>query len=170
MYLIWMIIFYAPLNRHGRNYIDGCGPGLALQLLALVTVLQTVQRTTTDGCCTSHQNLFLQLCFTACTRHFAYFTHWCHCAIFKNRAYSICHHGFPHYSFHILPPLLLIFYPCKIFNRSLNCCSERRQHLLCTFWKPFKDATKLGDGISDQCLESIIYIIMLLHFPCWSQS
>ena len=76
------------------------------------------------------------------------------------------------YSFHILPPLLLTFYPCKIFNRSLNCCSEKRQHVLCTFWKPFKDSTKLGDGISDQCLESIIYIIMLLHFcnfPCWSQ-
>ena len=43
-----------------------------------------------------------------------------------------------------LPPLLLIFYPCKIFNRCLNCCHNRRWHALHTFVEAFQGCYKNG--------------------------
>ena len=36
-----------------------------------------------------------------------------------------------------LPPLLLIFYPCKVFNSCLNCC-HKRWHTLHTFVEVFQ--------------------------------
>jgi len=57
-----------------------------------------------------------------------------------------------------LPPLLLILYPCKIFNRCLNCCHKRRWHALHTFVEAFQGCYKDGvteGGILDPCLESI---------------
>ena len=48
--------------------VDGCARialmALALQLLALATLVQTAQRTTMGGCCISYQNFFLQRSFT----------------------------------------------------------------------------------------------------------
>ena len=45
-----------------------------------------------------------------------------------------------------LPPLLLIFYPCRIFNRCLNCCHKRRWHALHTFVEAFQGCYK--DGVT----------------------
>jgi len=45
----------------------------------------------------------------------------------------------------LLLPLLLIFYPCKIFNRRLNCC-QRRWHALHTFVEVFHECYK--DGVT----------------------
>jgi len=46
--------------------------------------------------------------------------------------------------FLFLPPFLLIFYHCKIFNRCLNCCHKRRCHALHTFVEAFHGCYKNG--------------------------
>ena len=46
--------------------------------------------------------------------------------------------------FTFLPPLLLIFYPCKVFNRCLNCFTKRRWHALNTFVEAFQGCYKNG--------------------------
>jgi len=48
--------------------------------------------------------------------------------------------------FTFLPPLLLIFYPCKVFKRCLNCCHNRRWHALHTFAETFQGCYK--DGVT----------------------
>jgi len=42
----------------------------------------------------------------------------------------------------VLPPLLLIFYPCKLFSRCFNCCHKRRWHALHTFVEAFQGCYK----------------------------
>jgi len=44
--------------------------------------------------------------------------------------------------FIFIPPLLLIFYPCKTFNRCLNCCDKRRWHVLHIFVEAFHGCYK----------------------------
>jgi len=44
----------------------------------------------------------------------------------------------------ILPPFLLIFYPCKVFKRCLNCCHKRRWHALHTFVEAYRGSYKNG--------------------------
>ena len=56
--------------------------------------------------------------------------------------------------FILLPPFLPIFYPCKIFNRCLNCCHNRRWHALHTFVETFHGyyrdgVTELREGFSN---------------------
>ena len=46
--------------------------------------------------------------------------------------------------FILLTPLLLILYPCKIFNRCPNCCHKRRWHALHTFVEAFHGCYKNG--------------------------
>ena len=46
--------------------------------------------------------------------------------------------------FIFLPPLLLIFYPCKISNRVLNCCHKRKWHALKVFVAAFHGCYKTG--------------------------
>ena len=46
--------------------------------------------------------------------------------------------------FILLPPLLLIFYPCKTFNRCLNCCHKRSWHVLHIFVEAFHGCYKNG--------------------------
>jgi len=70
--------------------------------------------------------------------------------------------------FTIVPPLLLIFYSCKIFNRCLNCCSERRWLVLHIFVEAFQGCSKmesLEDGIFDQCLGSICFFVSYSSLP-----
>ena len=43
----------------------------------------------------------------------------------------------------LLPPFLLIFYPCKIFNGCLNCCHKRRWHHYTHLLKHFMDVTEM---------------------------
>ena len=50
------------------------------------------------------------------------------------------------FGFTSLPPLLLIFYPCKVFKRCLNCCHKRRWHALHTFVEAFQGCYK--DGVT----------------------
>jgi len=49
--------------------------------------------------------------------------------------------------FTLLPPFLLIFYPCKIFKWRLNCCHKRRWHALNTFVEVFHGCYK--DGVTE---------------------
>ena len=44
----------------------------------------------------------------------------------------------------LLPPFLLIFYPCKVFKRCLNCCHKRRWHALHTFVDTYHGCYKNG--------------------------
>ena len=55
----------------------------------------------------------------------------------------------------LLPPLLLILYPCKVFSRCLNCCCRRRWHALNIFVEAATKMEFLKGGIFDPCLESI---------------
>jgi len=48
-------------------------------------------------------------------------------------------------AFTFLPPMLLILYPCKVFKRCRNCCSERQQHALRTFVEAFQGCYKTGE-------------------------
>jgi len=43
-----------------------------------------------------------------------------------------------------LPPILLIFYPCKVFKRCPNCCHKRSWHALHTFVEAFYGCYKEG--------------------------
>ena len=62
-------------------------------------------------------------------------------------------------NFICMPPILLIFYPYKVFSRCLNYCHRRRWHALHTILlQHFKDAARmelLEDRIFDPCWESI---------------
>ena len=42
----------------------------------------------------------------------------------------------------LLPPLLLILYPCKSISRCFSCCNERRKHALRTFVEAFQGCYK----------------------------
>ena len=71
-------VFCTPLNRCGllcRDCIDRFGPSILS--LPLAMLVQIPQRTTTVGCYTSYQNLFLQLCFTLYSSHIADPNHIC---------------------------------------------------------------------------------------------
>ena len=66
-------------------------------------------------------------------------------------------------SFTFLPPLLLTFYPCKVFNRCLNCCHKRRCHALHTFVEAFQGCYK--DGVTGgRDLRSISGVYLLFRF------
>ena len=61
----------------------------------------------------------------------------------------------------LLPPYLLIFYPCKVFKWCLNCCHKRRWHT--HLLKHIMDFTKmwlLEGGIFDPCLECICFFVL----------
>ena len=63
--------------------------------------------------------------------------------------------------FTIVPPLLLIFYPYKIFNRCLNCCSERRWLVLNIFAEAFQGCYKNGvTGGRDFRSMSGVYLLL----------
>ena len=64
-------------------------------------------------------------------------------------------------TFIVLPPLLLIFYPHKVFSRCCNHCSERRQQALRTFVEAFQGCYKTG-GWPDLFLESICCFVLCL--------
>ena len=65
--------------------------------------------------------------------------------------------------FLLLPPLLLIFYPCKVFNRCLNCCHMRRWHTLHTFVEVFQGCYK--DGVTGGWdFRSISGVYLLFRF------
>jgi len=66
----------------------------------------------------------------------------CYRALLKQGAPSICHHRYSYLGF--LTPFLLIFYPCKIFCRCLNCCHKRRWHALHTFVEAYHGCYKNG--------------------------
>jgi len=75
--------------------------------------------------------------------------------------------------FTFLPPLLLIFYPCKIFQRCLNCCSDRKQHALRTFVEAFQGSYKTGgwdfrpmSGVY-LLLRFAIFLVSVVHNLCW---
>ena len=66
-------------------------------------------------------------------------------------------------AFTILPPLLLIFYPCKIFNSCLNRCHKRRFHALHIFVEAFQGCYK--DGVTGGWdLRSMSGVYLLLRF------
>ena len=66
-------------------------------------------------------------------------------------------------AFTFLPPLLLIFYPCKIFNSCLNCCHKRRCHALHIFVEAFQGCYK--DGVTGGWdLRSMFGVYLLLRF------
>ena len=66
-------------------------------------------------------------------------------------------------SFMFLPPLLLIFYPCKVFNRCLNCCHKRRWHALHTFVEVFQGCYR--DGVTGgRDLRSMSGVYLLFRF------
>ena len=44
--------------------------------------------------------------------------------------------------FVLLPPLLLIFYPCNLFSRCFNCYHKRRWHAIHTFFEAFQGCYK----------------------------
>ena len=61
------------------------------------------------------------------------------------------------------PPLLLFFYPCKIFSRCLNRCHKRRWHALHTFVEAFQGCYK--DGVTGGWdFRSMSGVYMLLRF------
>ena len=47
-------------------------------------------------------------------------------------------------AFILVPPFLLIFYPCKVFNRCPTCCHKRSWHALHTFVETFHGCYKNG--------------------------
>ena len=62
-----------------------------------------------------------------------------------------------------LTPLLLIFYPCKIFKRCLNCCHNRIWHALHTFVEAFQGCYK--DGVTGgRDLRSMSGVYSLFRF------
>ena len=63
----------------------------------------------------------------------------------------------------LLPPLLLILYPCKVFSRCLNCCCRRRWHALHTFVEAFQGCYK--NGVSEGWdFRSMSGVYMLLRY------
>ena len=66
-------------------------------------------------------------------------------------------------AFTSLPPLLLILYPCKIFNRCPNRCHKRRCHALHIFVEAFQGCYK--DGVTGGWnLRSMSGVYLLLRF------
>jgi len=66
--------------------------------------------------------------------------------------------------FILLPPFLLIFYPCKIFNRCLNSCHKRRWHALHTFVETFHGCYKnrFTEGKDFRSMSGIYMFIRIL--------
>ena len=65
--------------------------------------------------------------------------------------------------FTFLPPLLLIFYPCKVFNRCLNYCSKRQWLVLRTFVEAFQGCYR--DGVTGGWdFRSMSGVYLLLRF------
>jgi len=63
--------------------------------------------------------------------------------------------------FTFLPPLLLIFYPCKVFNK--YCCHNRRCNALHIFFEAFQGCYK--DGVTrGRDLRSISRVYLLFRF------
>jgi len=63
----------------------------------------------------------------------------------------------------LLPPLLLILCPCKVFSRCLNCCCRRRWHALHTFVEAFQGCYK--NGVSEGWdFRSMSGVYMLLRY------
>jgi len=75
------------------------------------------------------------------------------------------------FTFH--PPMLLILYPCKVFKRCLNCCSERQQHALRTFVEAFQGCYKTEEwdfrSMSGVCLllRFVLIIVNIDHELGW---
>ena len=66
-------------------------------------------------------------------------------------------------SFTLIPPLLLIFYPCNIFKKCLNRCSARRWHALHIFVEAFQGCYK--DGVTGGWdLRSMSGVYLLFRF------
>ena len=60
----------------------------------------------------------------------------------------------------LLPPLLLILYPCKLFSRCFSCCSDRRKHALRIFVEAFQGCYK-----TEGCdFRSMSAVYLLLRF------
>ena len=65
--------------------------------------------------------------------------------------------------FTFLPPLVLIFYPCKVFSRCPNRCHKRRWHALHTFVEAFHGCYK--DGVTEgRDFRHMSGVYMLLRF------
>ena len=66
--------------------------------------------------------------------------------------------------FILLPPFLLIIYPCKIFNRCLNCCHKRRWHALHTFVETFHGCYRNGvtEGKDFRSMSGIYMLIRIV--------
>ena len=66
-------------------------------------------------------------------------------------------------AFTFLPPLLLVFYPCKMLNRCPNCCHKRRWHALHIFVEAFQGCYK--DGVTGGWdLRSMSGVYLLFRF------
>ena len=68
--------------------------------------------------------------------------------------------------FTFLPPLLLIFYPCKVFNRCLNHCSKRRWLVLRTFVEAFQECYRDGvtGGWDFRSMSGVYLLLRLILF------
>ena len=66
--------------------------------------------------------------------------------------------------FIFLTPFLLIFYPCKIFNRCPNCCQKRRWHALHTFIEAFHGCYKNGvtEGWDFRSMSGVYMILRIV--------
>ena len=68
--------------------------------------------------------------------------------------------------FTFLPPLLLIFYSCKVFNRCLNHCSKRQWLVLRTFVEAFQGCYRDGvtGGWDFRSMSGVYLLLRLILF------
>ena len=70
----------------------------------------------------------------------------------------------------LLPPLLLIIYPCKFFNSCLNHCHKRRWHAMHIFVEAFHGCYKNGvtEGIGFRSMSGVYmlfpFVLLVINF------